>query len=452
MPLDVVNEPTFICPGETHPISRSVHLARMASFYPGCRDCPFRSETGHLPQDTIDRLQQTERRAIPASLFQSEGVRGVYLNELSRRHAELIAASYASVLWSRTPLTGCMSHTENNQGSKESRVNPSLVVGYDERPSAPDVFTGVTQALRRMSCDVVDIGLTTKPAWQFAVEQFGADGGVMVTGSGCDPSRIGLDFVRTAGMPISREHATWDSVSLTDIEDAIRDPYHRPTRQAGAQTASNVWADYVAERLQHFPMLAPFRIVVGCSVPLVMRAIATISEERSYEFVPVAIPRRVRRVHEVNDVDVGRVANAVHESQADLGMLIDDDGQRFSLVTERGELLAAWTILPLIAEFLQTEVPRRPIVLEPQTARDVEPQLVRQGITWTRAGQTHAEMFRAMQDHSAVLGGGASGRVWVANPTPTSDALLILAHLLTVLTRRQISMSRAVALTSTLQQ
>lgn len=74
----------FLCPGETHPISRSVHLARLAAFYPGCRECPRRNETGQLPQQLVGRFAETEQRAPRPSWLSGEGVRAVYLNELNR--------------------------------------------------------------------------------------------------------------------------------------------------------------------------------------------------------------------------------------------------------------------------------------------------------------------------------------------------------------------------------
>ena len=37
----------YVCPGETHPISHSIHLARLSSFYSKCRECEHRNEVGH---------------------------------------------------------------------------------------------------------------------------------------------------------------------------------------------------------------------------------------------------------------------------------------------------------------------------------------------------------------------------------------------------------------------
>ena len=56
--VTVVEETQFRCPGDTHSISRSVHLSRLAAFYPACRQCQHRGDTGQLPPRTVERIQQ----------------------------------------------------------------------------------------------------------------------------------------------------------------------------------------------------------------------------------------------------------------------------------------------------------------------------------------------------------------------------------------------------------
>ena len=60
-------ETLYICPGETHPISRSVHLSRLAAFYPKCRECPLRKDTGNLATHTVEAIRATERRVQRAA-------------------------------------------------------------------------------------------------------------------------------------------------------------------------------------------------------------------------------------------------------------------------------------------------------------------------------------------------------------------------------------------------
>jgi phosphomannomutase len=100
------SEKLYVCPGESYPITRAVHLSRLAAFFPACRDCPFRSDTGRIPPQTLERLESTVRRVERKSLFTTEGVRGVYLNELTRAKAGEIAAALAALLWEQSPLVG----------------------------------------------------------------------------------------------------------------------------------------------------------------------------------------------------------------------------------------------------------------------------------------------------------------------------------------------------------
>ncbi len=68
--LPIVERPaTYLCPGETHPISRAVHLARLAAFYPKCRTCEHRRDSGQIAHSTTDRLELTSQRRRPGPCF-----------------------------------------------------------------------------------------------------------------------------------------------------------------------------------------------------------------------------------------------------------------------------------------------------------------------------------------------------------------------------------------------
>jgi hypothetical protein len=72
----------YRCPGETYEVSRSVHLGRLASFYPACGDCQHRTDTASFSgrrARLISELQRHSRRANPT--FNAEGL-GVFLNEI----------------------------------------------------------------------------------------------------------------------------------------------------------------------------------------------------------------------------------------------------------------------------------------------------------------------------------------------------------------------------------
>src|SRR5207247_4844804 len=77
------------------------------------------------------------------------------------------------------------------------------LVEVDELPSSPDLVTGVAAALRRMSCQIVDIGSTTVQCFRFAAAHLQAAGGIMISGHGGEPAWTGLDFVGKGARPLS---------------------------------------------------------------------------------------------------------------------------------------------------------------------------------------------------------------------------------------------------------
>src|SRR5438046_1875439 len=109
----------YRCPGEDYTISRAVHLARLAAFYPKCRECPHREiqvtrtlpASGSLCAKDGPELRPVLTALLPRTLFTDEGVRGIYLNEITRHTAAGIAGAFASRLWKpdeerRTALLG----------------------------------------------------------------------------------------------------------------------------------------------------------------------------------------------------------------------------------------------------------------------------------------------------------------------------------------------------------
>ncbi|HAW26943.1 MAG TPA: hypothetical protein DCY03_02320, partial [Planctomycetaceae bacterium] len=138
------SEVFFQCPGEDYPISKAIHLSRLAAFYPKCRECPHKGHTGNLSPEIIERLKQTQRsRASEQHPYTTEGVRGVYLNQINRTQAAQIAGAFSTILWEALPLKGVApkksisygnpeSATAVSSASQEQSRGPSVVIGFDE--------------------------------------------------------------------------------------------------------------------------------------------------------------------------------------------------------------------------------------------------------------------------------------------------------------------------------
>lgn len=425
-------EPTeYLCPGETHPISRAVHLARLAAFYPACRECPHRHDTGQLPQDFVGQFAATQRRAPRPSWLSSEGVRAVYLNELDRPRAADWAGALAQKLWDDVPRQGHASPAPADElaAARPTRrlPGPSIVVGYDERPSSPDVFAGAILGLRRMGCEVIDIGLTTKPCWRFAIHHLNASAGIFVTGAGCDPAWTGFDLAGRSGIPFCR-----DAV-LAELEQRSRQPVLRPTRQAGSVRAFQAMVPYRAGLTRHFHALRPLRLACGQPVGLAPRWLEQLFSELPCRLSPVVLPIRRRQLDAPGDADVVRVAECVARDGLDLGLVIDDDGERCSVIDETGRLLTRTQLAGLLGRRRLRDHPGGTVVLEAELAESLAElvaslhgELV---VTSSDPGDVAAAVHRA----HAVLGADGYSRCWFDEDYPACDAVLTLAAVLQAL-------------------
>ena len=442
----------YICPGEGHPISRSVHLSRLAAFYPVCRDCPLRADTGHLPGQIVERLQQTERRVQRRSLYTAEGVRGVYINDLTRKKAGRIATALADLLWEDAPLVGL---TETSRRSNR-RNRPAVVVGHDERPSAPDIVTGVASALRRMGCQVIDISLTSTPCFRFAVDHLQAAAGIFVTGNGCQPSWTGMDFVLRGAVPLgdgqvltaeasetapSKISLPKSGLSLDLLEERSQRPISRATRHAGPHRTFQVSIPYEAGLWKHFHALRPLTVVSACPTRLARQTLERIFEMLPCTLIALDIPNRVRNPVDPADADIERLSQTVKESRAHLGVLIDDDGQRCGFVDERGELISSRDLTGLLAELMLDEHPAAAIVVESAAEDSLRSRIEKAGGTCLASGPAPARMAQSMSDKNAIFGGGDSGRFWFRESFATCDAVLTLAKVLDLLSRSDSSFS-----------
>ena len=129
---------------------------------------------------------------------------------------------------------------------------------------------------------------------------------------------------------------------------------------------------------------------------------------------------------------------------ADLGLVLDADGERLSLVDETGRPLSEELTLPLAVE---AALARRkgPIVTNVSTTGLVEKVAARHGARVFRTPVGQAFISEAILEHHAVLGGEGNGGVAVPEVQATHDSAAAMGLLLEHLARTGLSLSALVA-------
>jgi phosphomannomutase len=416
----------YRCPGERAPISRAVHLARLSAFYAACRDCEHRNDVGHMPSQLAERIERTVRRGPRRSLLTDEGVRGVYLNELTRQDADGYAAAFARVLWKS--VDRIVSRQPRANTGRAGQRGPGVVVGHDSRPSSPDLTSCVVRSLRRNGCRVIDVGQVSGPCCWFAVEHLQAAGCIYVSGSRNGPAWNGMDFLERHAIPWSRPGR------LDELEECRRQAAARPTRAGGGYRTFGSEEPYMAGLRKHFHALRPLRVCLACGVPRIRRGIEALFDRLPCQLTLLHMPVAEDRGRVATDVAAG-MRSTIPREQQHVGIWIDDDGQTCQVFDEAGERLVTAVLAARMIECLQEEAVRPRLVLDVPLRQALDGLPNATGLPVEVVAGTREAMSRAMWTSEASFGCELEGRFWFQESFPTCDALVTLGKLLQLLSR-----------------
>jgi phosphomannomutase len=419
MTRQTVIAPTeFVCPSEHYPISRAVHLARLATGFVRCQECPLRDEAGARPPGV---LPTGLRR-----LLTPEGLRGVYRNELGGPLAERLATALATTLW------------EDADG-RRLRAGLAVVVGYDDRPWSAPLAAAVGAALRRSGCETIDVGPVSGPEFRFAIAHLDADAGILATGAGGGPAVAGLDFARGHGRPLSA------GGGLDRIAEHAERPTARLARCGGGRREFVISGAYESAVLRHFCTPKSVSAIVASSSGLLLARAGRLASSIQGGLAPLPLPRRGGSTPD--DAALGLVGDAVRRKRADLGLWIHEDGSALRVVDETGTAISVASLAGLLLSDALEEDPRAMLATDWPTAEQLKPTILR-GQQLVRGNGTAEAMFVSMRDHEAAAGADATGRFWLSDPAPAFDALPALARILRIISAAGAPLSRLISATS----
>lgn len=429
--LPILERPrTYICPGEKHAIPRPIHLARLAAFYPNCRNCQHRTDTGQLPRSVVERIEHSARRVLVTSPFRTDGIRGEYLNQFTRKTAARIAAAVADRLWTDRPLTGCTDSLRLDPSSALGRRarGPLVVIGQDSRASSPDICVGVGASLRKMGCEVVDVGRVSRPCLTFAVDHLKAAAGIYVTGSGGPDSWTGLDILGEKGIPWSMNG------TLADIERRSQKDVPRPTRGGGTQRFFDASLPYRASLLKHFQQLRPMRVVCACSELALLDALRLLFDDLPCELTTIHGDRRMRAGGERQAI-IAAMDAAPDDTSVRCGVVIGEDGASLRWFADDRSLMPDADVLRRLLRADDLVQTGAAVVVAPDVDRESRAVLAELRMTAVDVEEGAEPLARAMYESSAVMGIESGGRYWFPDPFPHCDAAVTLGRLLQTLSR-----------------
>jgi phosphomannomutase len=323
----------------------------------------------------------------------------------------------------------------------------AVVVGRDTRPSGEALLAAAVSGLLGTGCDVVDIGIVPTPTVLHAARARGAAGGVVVTASHnpvewnalklVGPGALFLhgdlgDRLRRAYRENQVAWSDWKGCGLHSREDGIG-----PHLEA---ILGLPVVDTGAIRKRSFTVvLDAVNGAGGEAASLLLRELGCRVIELN-----CAPTGRFGRGPEPVPENLGELERVVAEAGADAGFALDPDGDRLSLVSEKGKAVGEEMTVPIAADLvLRHET--GPVVVNLSTSMTVEDVARARGVPVHRTPVGEVNVALEMLASGAVIGGEGNGGVMYPALHPCRDGLCGIALVLESLVETEKSLGALAA-------
>ena len=282
----------------------------------------------------------------------------------------------------------------------------AVAVGRDGRLSGPALSKALIDGLVASGVEVIDVGTVTTPMLYFAASTL-CTSGIQVTGSHNPKDYNGFKMV-LAGKAIYGEEIQ----GLRRTMDADSAP-----RQAGGSVRTvDVTADYIARIAGDIKLARPIKIVVdsgngiaGASAPDVFRAIGCEVIELFSE-VDGHFPNH--HPDPSKPENLRDVIAKLQETDAELGLAFDGDGDRLGIVTKDGQNIFPDRQMMLFAQDVLSRVPGGEIVFDVKCSQRLAPAIEAAGGKATMFKTGHSLIKAKMRETHSPLGGEMSGHIF----------------------------------------
>ena len=319
---------------------------------------------------------------------------------------------------------------------REVEGGRTVCVGRDSRVSGPMFVRAVTAGLQSVGCDVVDLGVVPTPTLLMAVRHHDAIGGVGVTASHNPAEWNALKLVSSEGIFLDAERSARFRRYLAEV-----DPPRAPWDELGRVEADDeAWSRHL-EQILDLPQIdvdairaAELKVAVDCVHGAGGPPVRELLERLGCRVVGMGMEPDglFPRDPEPTAANLAGLGELVTGHGADVGLAIDPDADRLSLVDENGRPMGEDLTLALAAAAVLAGTPG-PVVTNLSTSQVLDDVARAFAVPLHRSPVGEVNVARRMQHEGAVVGGEGNGGVILPALHHTRDAplasALILQHL-----------------------
>ena len=320
---------------------------------------------------------------ITKSIFREYDIRGIYPDEINEAVVDQIAKAISI------------------KCDKESVSQ--ICIGRDGRLSGESLLSVLSKSLSSYGIEVQNIGLVTTPILYFAAKKSKNKSGVMITGSHNPKNYNGIKLVIND-----------KPVSGSEIFDLINQERDLATKTSHVKIV-DIKDHYISEVAENIKVDKKIKVVIdcgngaaGCIAPKLYKQLGCEVIEL-YTEVDGNFPNHHPDPAKVENLE--ELVSKVEETNADLGLAFDGDGDRVGLVTNKGEIVYPDKILMMFAKDILSS--QKGSIIFDVKCSNVLPEIIKSCDGEPIMSPTgHFHIKNGIKKHNPLLAGEMSGHIF----------------------------------------
>lgn len=348
---------------------------------------------------------------IKPEIFRQYDIRGVVDKDLTQETVEVLGK-------------GIGTYFRRNQ----SKV---VALGRDCRLSSPLFSEALAKGLLSTGCQIVDLGIIPTPLLYFTMYTQETEAGVIITGSHNPPEYNG--FKMMVGEETLYGEAIQDILAIVQKEDFMDE-------KSTTKKEYSIVPEYRDYLLKNIKLEKKLKVVVDAGNGTAGVVAVPIFKNLGCEVIELYCEMDGRFPNHHPDPTLPEaleeLIQKVRETEADLGIAYDGDGDRIGVIDDEGNIIWGDVLMVLFARDILPANPGAPVISEVKASKVLYDEIERLGgqpIMWKTG---HSLIKKKIKEEKALLAGEMSGHIFFADRFfGFDDAIYSSARLLELLSR-----------------
>ena len=307
----------------------------------------------------------------------------------------------------------------------------SCVIGRDGRPSGKQIAQWVIDSLHKKGINVDNCALATTPTMQIMTENENYEGGIVITASHNPSEYNGLKFLQTDGTFLSPDQCE-ELFKAVDQNVSINPP-----------DSLGVVSDYSTANEEHIEKVLAakcidadnirkkkFKVVIDAVNGAGSFILPMLCEQLGCEVVTMNCNGDGNFTREAEPLaeNLNELEQKVLSDRADIGFATDPDGDRLSIVSNKGKAIGEeYTLVLAVKNFINSQ--------ESMVVTNLSTSMMLDNITdktiRTKIGEAH--VVKKMNELNIAIGGEGNGGVILKEVHLGRDSLVAISMILNFL-------------------